>query len=73
MGYTGTPALPASLEFLGRPFTEPLLTRLAAAYEQGTQRRVDPPTTPSPKPIQVGWRSPRQPTGARSRHVVSGY
>jgi Asp-tRNA(Asn)/Glu-tRNA(Gln) amidotransferase A subunit family amidase len=46
MGYTGTPALPASLEFLGRPFAEPELISLAAAYERGTKRRVDPPTTP---------------------------
>jgi Asp-tRNA(Asn)/Glu-tRNA(Gln) amidotransferase A subunit family amidase len=46
MGYTGAPALPASLEFLGRPLAEPLLTGLAAAYEQGTHRRADPPPTP---------------------------
>jgi amidase len=46
MGYTGTPALPASLEFLGRPFDEPQLIGMAAAYETGTHRRMNPPATP---------------------------
>lgn len=39
--------LPISIEFLGRPFSEPTLIRLAYAYEQKSQKRVAPSTTPS--------------------------
>jgi amidase len=45
-GFT-TDALSTGLEFLGRPFTEAMLLRLAYAYEQGTQRREPPATTPA--------------------------
>jgi amidase len=38
--------LPVSIELLGRPFTEPTLLRLAFAYEQASQRRVAPKSTP---------------------------
>jgi Asp-tRNA(Asn)/Glu-tRNA(Gln) amidotransferase A subunit family amidase len=38
--------LPISIEFLGRPFSEPTLLRLAYAYEQASRRRVAPKSTP---------------------------
>jgi len=37
---------PIALEMLGRPFSEPVLIRIAHAYEQATHKRVAPPTTP---------------------------
>lgn len=39
--------LPIGLEFLGRPFTEATLLRFGYAYEQGTNRRLPPATTPA--------------------------
>lgn len=36
-------ALPVGLDLLGRPFDEPVLIRIASAYEQSTHRRVPPP------------------------------
>jgi hypothetical protein len=47
---------PVGVEMLGRAFSEPTLLGLAFAYEQATNRRVAPVTTP--------------PLGARSRSVV---
>jgi Asp-tRNA(Asn)/Glu-tRNA(Gln) amidotransferase A subunit family amidase len=45
MGYTrGT--LPAGMTLFGRAWSEPMLIRLAYAYEQATRRRVPPLTTP---------------------------
>jgi Asp-tRNA(Asn)/Glu-tRNA(Gln) amidotransferase A subunit family amidase len=45
MGYTrGT--LPAGITFFGRAWSEPTLLRLAYAYEQATQHRRPPATTP---------------------------
>lgn len=38
--------LPIALEFLGRPFSEPELIHLAHAYEQASQGRIAPTTTP---------------------------
>jgi Asp-tRNA(Asn)/Glu-tRNA(Gln) amidotransferase A subunit family amidase len=38
--------LPIAIEFLGRPFSERTLVRLAHAYEQASRRRVVPTTTP---------------------------
>jgi Asp-tRNA(Asn)/Glu-tRNA(Gln) amidotransferase A subunit family amidase len=38
--------LPAGLQFLGNAFTEPILFRLAYAYEQATLHRRPPPSTP---------------------------
>jgi Asp-tRNA(Asn)/Glu-tRNA(Gln) amidotransferase A subunit family amidase len=46
MGFTkqeGDAMLPAGLTFLGRTFSEPLLIRLAYAYEQATHHRRPPP------------------------------
>jgi Asp-tRNA(Asn)/Glu-tRNA(Gln) amidotransferase A subunit family amidase len=35
-------ALPVSIDFLGQPFSEPVLIRVAAAYEAGTHHRHPP-------------------------------
>jgi amidase len=42
VGPTAT-ELPVSIDFLGRPFSEPLLIRIAAAYERATHHRRPPP------------------------------
>jgi Asp-tRNA(Asn)/Glu-tRNA(Gln) amidotransferase A subunit family amidase len=39
-------ALPVSVDFLGRRFSEPVLIRIAAAYEQATRHRRPPPAFP---------------------------
>jgi Asp-tRNA(Asn)/Glu-tRNA(Gln) amidotransferase A subunit family amidase len=38
--------LPIALEFIGRPFSEATLLRLAATYERQRGPRPLPPTTP---------------------------
>ncbi len=38
--------LPISIELLGRPFSEPVLIRLAYGYEQTSRKRVVPRLTP---------------------------
>ena len=38
--------VPVGVEFLGRPFTEPILIRLASAFEHETQHRRAPVSTP---------------------------
>jgi len=45
MGYTRG-NLPAGMTIFGRAWSEPTLFRLAYAYEQATQHRRPPPTTP---------------------------
>ncbi len=46
MGFTSD-SLPAGLEFLGRPFTEAQLLGLGFSFEQATQHRRPPRTTPA--------------------------
>jgi len=45
MGFTAE-GLPAGVELLGRPFSEPRLLGLAYAFEQATKHRRPPGTTP---------------------------
>ncbi len=45
-GYTKKENGPIAIEFLGRPFSEPTLFRLAYAYEQVSKNRKPPATTP---------------------------
>jgi amidase len=45
MGYTVDGA-PLALEFLGRPFSEPTLLKLASGFEAQTHRRQAPASTP---------------------------
>jgi amidase len=35
--------LPGGVDFIGRPFDEPVLLAIAAAYEQATRHRAPPP------------------------------
>src|SRR5262249_44005457 len=35
--------LPVGIDFLGKPFSEPMLVRIASAYEAATHHRVPPP------------------------------
>jgi Asp-tRNA(Asn)/Glu-tRNA(Gln) amidotransferase A subunit family amidase len=44
-GFTAD-GLPAGLEFLGRPFSEPMLLAMGFAYEQRTKHRRAPGTVP---------------------------
>ena len=46
MGFVRDGALPAGLQILGRPWSEPTLIKIAYAYEQATRHRRPPPTTP---------------------------
>ena len=46
MGFTRGNTLPAGLQFLGRPWDERTLIRLAYAYEQGTHHRRAPALSP---------------------------
>lgn len=45
-GFT-TDGLPAGITFLGAPYTDATMVRLAYAYEQATMHRLPPATTPS--------------------------
>jgi Asp-tRNA(Asn)/Glu-tRNA(Gln) amidotransferase A subunit family amidase len=38
--------LPVGITFFGRPYSEPVLLKLAYAYEQATRHRRSPPSTP---------------------------
>ena len=46
MGYTYE-TLPSGLQFIARPWQEPLLLGLAYAYEQATHHRKPPATVPT--------------------------
>ncbi len=46
MGYTRGGVLPAGLTIYGRPWSEAVLLRIAYAYEQATQHRHAPASTP---------------------------
>ena len=46
-GYTAAENGPIAIEFLGRPYSEPVLFRLAYAYEQTGPMRKPAPTTPA--------------------------
>jgi amidase len=46
MGFSRGGTLPAGMTIFGRAWSEPLLIRLAYAYEQSTQHRHAPPSTP---------------------------
>lgn len=46
MGYTGGRSLPAGIMIYGRPWSEVLLVRCAYSYEQLTQQRYPPLSTP---------------------------
>jgi Asp-tRNA(Asn)/Glu-tRNA(Gln) amidotransferase A subunit family amidase len=46
-GYTKETNGPIAIEFLGLPFTEPTLFKLAYAFEQSAKLRKLPPTTPA--------------------------
>jgi amidase len=39
--------MPFAVQFLGRPFTEPTLLRLASGFEAATQHRKAPKLTPA--------------------------
>jgi amidase len=43
---TATLGVPVGIEFLGRPWSEKLLVEIGYGYEQATQHRLPPPTTP---------------------------
>jgi len=47
MGFVMDGTLPAGLQVLGDAWSEPLLIRIAYTYEQATQHRKPPPTTPA--------------------------
>jgi amidase len=44
---TATDGMPVGIEFMGRPFTEPLLLKVGYAYEQGTHHRKPPRSRPN--------------------------
>jgi len=46
MGYTRGGGLPAGMTFFGRSWSEPVLIRLAYAYEHATRHRRPPESAP---------------------------
>lgn len=45
-GFRAADNMPVGLDFIGRPFSEPTLIKLAYSYEQHTQHRTAPALTP---------------------------
>lgn len=45
-GFRASDNMPVGLDFIGRPFSEPTLIKLAYSYEQNTQHRTAPVLTP---------------------------
>jgi len=69
MGYTYE-NLPSGLQFIGRPWSEPILIEIAYAYEQATQHRVPPSTVP---PLcETGGGFPPWPLGLASGNAGLG-
>jgi Asp-tRNA(Asn)/Glu-tRNA(Gln) amidotransferase A subunit family amidase len=64
----GEEPVPASFELLGRPFDEPDLIRIAAAYEHGANVHEAPPTTPTSSVPLTGGRHPWLPGWWGPRH-----
>jgi amidase len=52
--------LPVGITFLGRPYSESTMFKLAYSYEQATRHRVPPQTTPA-LPAQAGTQGAAQP------------
>jgi Asp-tRNA(Asn)/Glu-tRNA(Gln) amidotransferase A subunit family amidase len=50
-----------SASFFGLPYSEPMLLKLAYAYEQATHHRVPPKTTPALPRATAEALPPRQP------------
>ena len=46
-GFYASDGMPFSVQFLGKPFTEPTLIKLASGYEAATHHRTAPATTPA--------------------------
>jgi len=46
MGFTRGGVLPAGMTIFGRPWSEPVLIKLAYSYEQATHHRRPPASTP---------------------------
>jgi len=46
-GFFPTDGMPFAVQFLGRPFTEPTLIKVAAGYEAATHHRTAPTLTPA--------------------------
>jgi amidase len=53
--------LPVGITFFGLPYSEPMLLKLAYAYEQATHHRVPPKTTPALPRATAEALPPRQP------------
>jgi Asp-tRNA(Asn)/Glu-tRNA(Gln) amidotransferase A subunit family amidase len=49
-GFTST-NLPVGIDLVGRPFTDEMLFQIGYAYEQGTNHRTQPSTTPPPNTL----------------------
>jgi Asp-tRNA(Asn)/Glu-tRNA(Gln) amidotransferase A subunit family amidase len=46
-GFYPSDGMPFGIQFLGRPFTEPVLIKLASGYEAATHHRKPAPLTPA--------------------------